>query len=119
MSADNYMLVDVDETNRGFVVYNASASSEDHPSKYSTGRFFTDVLEAIDYAHDEYSEYGVTLSPEVRNELIVAKIKKDAAALTGFGWQKSDGSVTSHNRDGWSFVAHHAEEIVRFLNKRE
>lgn len=119
MSADNYMLVDVKDGI--FRVWNASASVEDHPEHYGCKPLFQtlDPLEAVNAAYKEcedgYVEYGVSITEEVRNEMAVAKLRKDAAYLTGFGWKKSDTSETSTERDGWSFVASHAEEIVRFL----
>lgn len=114
MSADNYILVDVKDG--VFRVWNGSASMEEAPETYTTPIFSTtDLSKAIGIASSEYSEYGISFSEEVRKELRVTNMKKDSMHLTGVAWKKSDASDNSKDRDGWSFVASHAEEIVRFL----
>lgn len=117
MSADNYIFVD--KMDNAYRVWDCSASMDDDdptaygkPVKVVENTDQASVFDAVNFAYDLYSEYGTSLSPEVRADMEMANNSMNAQRLMGVAWSKSDRAENSKDRDGWGFVASHATEIL-------
>lgn len=69
MSADNYYVIKK-HPKGGYAAVMGFASNEALPEVRDRHRSFVTVEQAISWATNEYSEYGVSVDPEVLDEIL-------------------------------------------------
>lgn len=107
MSADNYYIILQDENSNYVPVMGFMSDPEDYiptirsntPEKYR----FESPMEAYDWAAEQYSEYGVKMSPQMVVDYMKQKETK----------QEQQNTTQQHNNNALNFLKKQSQKLTK------